>query len=45
MLDARAGDNWIVKDLASDPFYRFLHHTYQLHAVGQYMVLVSGTAQ
>ncbi len=25
VLAARAGDNWIVKDLVNDAFYRFLH--------------------
>ncbi len=25
VLDDRTGDNWIVKDLCSDAFYRFIH--------------------
>ena len=32
VLEARAGDGWIVKDLLSDPFYRFLNRTYIAHA-------------
>ncbi|GAB4819844.1 hypothetical protein N2152v2_006890 [Parachlorella kessleri] len=39
VLDDRTGDNWIVKDLCSDAFYRFIHKTYNLHVVGQYMFL------
>lgn len=39
VLEARTSDTWIVKDLLSDPFYRFLNRTYQLHAFGQYMAL------
>ncbi len=32
VLEARAGDNWIVSDLVADPFYRLLHLTYPLQA-------------
>lgn len=32
VLDLRAGDNWIVSDLAAQPFYRFLFYTYPLYA-------------
>ena len=31
----RAGDNWIVKDLVEQPFYRFLHWSYPLHSTMQ----------
>lgn len=39
VLDARAGDNWIVKDLLADPFYAFLEKTYTWHILGQFWVL------
>lgn len=35
LLAKRAGDNWIIKDLVEQPFYRFLKHAYPLFDVGQ----------
>ncbi|PSC75319.1 Palmitoyl-monogalactosyldiacylglycerol delta-7 desaturase, chloroplastic [Micractinium conductrix] len=39
LLAKRAGDNWIIKDLVEQPFYRFLKHAYPLFDVGQHLIL------
>ncbi|PRW39302.1 Palmitoyl-monogalactosyldiacylglycerol delta-7 chloroplastic [Chlorella sorokiniana] len=39
VLDARAGDDWIVSDLKGQLFYRVLEYTYPLVAVAQYLAL------